>query len=147
MALIIAIVIICCNSLFSQTASYRVLDAEMSSSSNVKLTLIVYGKSKKTIDAEAQCAAVRIVLFEGCPNTSYSKAFMEDGEVTSSEKYPQYFESLYKARYTDFIASYRASSAFKKGDKNKGTEYVIEVKALNLRKDLERNRIKRKLGL
>ena len=109
--------------------------------------MIVYGKSKKTIDAEAQCAAVRAVLFEGCPKTPYSKALMEDGEVTSSEKYSQYFESLYNGRYTDFIASYGASSAFKKGDKNKGTEYIIEVKALNLRKDLEKNGIKRKLGL
>lgn len=72
---------------------------------------------------------------------------MEDGEATSSEKHPQYMESLYNRRYSDFIASYSATSAFKKGDNKKGTEYIIEVKALNLRKDLEKNGIKKRLGL
>lgn len=119
----------------------------MSSSSNVILKLIVYGKSKKNIDIDAQYAAVRTVLFDGCPNTPYSKALMEEGESTSNEKYPQYFEDLYGRRYSDFIASYEATSAFKKGDKKKGTEYTIEVKVLNLRMDLEKNGIKRKLGI
>ena len=135
------------NPLYSQTASYKVLNSEISTSANVRLTLVVYGKSKKTIDAEAQCAALRAVLFNGCPNTPFSKAFIDDGERTSAEKYPQYFENLYNVRYTDFIASCEAISAFKKGDKNKGTEYSIVVKALNLRKDLEKNGIKQKLGL
>ena len=136
-----------CGSVYSQAANYKVLSTELFSSSNVRLTLIVYGKSKKTIDAEAQCAALKVILFEGCPNTPYSKALMEDGEKTSVQKYPQYFESLYGGRFSDFIASYEAKSAFKKGDKSKGTEYSIVVKALNLRKDLEKNGIKRKLGL
>ena len=147
LALFLAVVAMCCNSLYSQTASYKVLDSETSSSSNVKLRMIVYGKSKKTIDIEAQCAAVRAVLFDGCPNTPYSKALMEDGEVTTSERHPQYMESLYSGRYTDFIASYSATSAFKKGDDKKGTEYIIEVKALSLRKDLEKNGVKKRLGL
>lgn len=145
--LVLTITIVYCSSLHSQTASYIVLGSEMSSSANVKLRIIVYGKSKKTIDAEAQCAAVRNVLFEGCPNTPYSKALMEDGEITSTEKYPQYFENLYSGRYSDFIAFYESISSFKKGDKKKGTEYIVEVKVLNLRKDLEKNGIKRKLGL
>jgi ABC-type transporter MlaC component len=96
---------------------------------------------------EAQCAALRNVLFEGCPNTQYSKALMEDGEITSKEKYQQYFEVLLSKRYSDFITFYEATSAFKKGDKKKGTEYVVEVKVLNLRKDLETNGVKRKIGL
>lgn len=147
MVVFFTITIVYCSSLFSQTASYTVLNCEMSSSSNVRLKLVVYANSKKTVDAEAQYAAVRTVLFDGCPNTPYSKALMEDGEVTSVEKYPQYFDRLYGGRYSDFIASYEATSAFKKGDKKKGTEYSIEVKVLNLRKDLEKNGIKRKLGL
>lgn len=145
--LILAIITIYCNSLYSQIASYKVLASEMSSSSNVRLTIMIYGKSKKTIDSEAQCAAIRAVLFDGCSNTAYSKSLMEDAEVTTSEKYPQYMESIYNGRYLDFIASYSATSAFKKGDNNKGTEYIIEVKALNLRKDLEKNGIKKRLGL
>lgn len=136
-----------CGSAFSQQANYKIVTTESSSSSNVKVKLLVYGKSKKTIDAEAQCAALRIVLFDGCPNTTFSKALMEDGEVTSVQKFPQYFESLYGGRYSDFIASYEATSSFKKGDNKKGTEYIVEVKVLGLRKDLEKNGLKRKIGL
>ena len=147
MAMVLVIAIAYCSSLYSQTVGYAILNSKMSSSSNVILKLIVYGKSKKNIDIDAQYAAVRTVLFDGCPNTPYSKALMEEGESTSIEKYPQYFEGLYGRRYSDFIASYEATSAFKKGDKKKGTEYTIEVKVLNLRKDLEKNGIKRKLGI
>lgn len=147
LVVLFTITIVYCCSLFSQTASYTILNCEMSSSSNVRLKLVVYANSKKTVDAEAQYAAVRTVLFDGCPNTPYSKALMEDGEVTSVDKYPQYFDRLYGGRYSDFIASYEATSAFKKGDKKKGTEYSVEVKVLNLRKHLEKNGIKRKLGI
>ena len=132
---------------FSQEVCYQVLNAEMSSSTDVRLKLLVYSKSKKTIDAEAQCAAIKVVLFDGCPNTPYAKALVEDGEVTSSQKYPQYFERLYNERFVDFLSSYKATSAFEKGDKNKGTAYTVEVKALKLRKDLEKNEITKRLGL
>ena len=144
---IIAILTAYCSSICAQNASYQVSESELSSSTNVKLKMLVYGKSKKTIDVEAQCAALRVVLFEGCQNTPYTKALMKDGEITSIEKYPHYFEDLYCRRYSDFINFYRATSAFKKGDDKKGTEYIIEVKVLNLRKDLEKNGIKRNLGL
>lgn len=147
LVLVIAMAMAYCSGINAQTARYVVLESEKSSSANVKMRLIVYGQSKKTIDIEAQCAAVRNVLFEGCPNTQYSKALLGDGEITSREKYPQYFESLDNGRYSDFIAFYEATSAFKKGDKKKGTEYVVEVKVLSLRKDLEKNGIKRELGL
>lgn len=119
----------------------------MSSSTDVRLKLLVYSKSKKTIDAEAQCAAIKVVLFDGCPNTPYAKALVEDGEVTSFQKYPQYFERLYNERFVDFLSFYKATSPFKKGDKNKGTAYIVEVKALKLRKDLEKNEITKRLGL
>ena len=145
--LAIGIAIAFCSGMYAQTASYVLLESESSSNSNVRMRLVVYGKSKKTIDMEAQCAALRNVLFEGCPNTQYSKALMEDGEITSKEKYQQYFEVLFYRRYSDFIAFYESTSAFKKGDKKKGTEYVVEVKVLNLRKDLETNGVKRMIGL
>ena len=72
---------------------------------------------------------------------------MDDGEQTVLQKYPSYFENLYNNRYSDFISNYVANSAFKKADKNKGTEYIVEVKVLNLRKDLEKNDIRKKIGL
>ncbi len=133
--------------IYSQTMSYKVLNTEKISSSNVSIELMVYCKSKKTIDDDAQCAALKTVLFEGCPNTPYIKALLEDGEITSRESFPQYFDNLYNTRYADFINSCEATSPFKKGDKNKGTKYKVEVKVLNLRKDLEKNGIKKKTGL
>ena len=133
--------------IYSQTMSYKVLNTEKASSSNVSIELMVYCKSKKTIDDDAQCAALKTVLFEGCPNTQYIKALLEDGEITSRESFPQYFDNLYNTRYADFINSCEATSPFKKGDKNKGTKYKVEVKVLNLRKDLEKNGIKKKIGL
>jgi hypothetical protein len=134
-------------SLFAQQANYWMLKSERVSSTNVRLSLIVYGKQKKNILKEAQCAALRIVLFDGCPETQFSKALMDDGEQTVLQKYPSYFENLYNNRYSDFISNYVANSAFKKADKNKGTEYIVEVKVLNLRKDLEKNDIRKKIGL
>ena len=144
---VIAVAIICCTSLYSQGVNYIVLASEQTSSSSVRLKLIVYGKSKKTIDVDAQCAALQVALFDGCPNTSFSKAFIEDGKMTSFDNHPHYFEKLYSTRYSDFIMSCEATSDFKKGDKNKGTEYSVEIKMLSLRKDLEKNGIKRKIGL
>ena len=72
MAMALVIAIAYCSSLYSQTVGYAILNSKMSSSSNVILKLIVYGKSKKNIDIDAQYAAVRTVLFDGCPNTPYS---------------------------------------------------------------------------
>lgn len=145
--LFLFITVFYCNSALSQHANYKILSTEPITSNNVRLKLIVYGTSRKTIDTEAQCAAVRTILFDGCPNTPYSIALIEDGEATSVGKHPQYFERLFGGRYSDFIAFYEATSSFKKGDKKKGTEYIVEVKILSLRKDLEKNGIKRKIGL
>ena len=125
MAMALVIAIAYCSSLYSQTVGYAILNSKMSSSSNVILKLIVYGKSKKNIDIDAQYAAVRTVLFDGCPNTPYSKALMEEGESTSIEKYPQYFEGLYGRRYSDFIASYEATSAFKKETRKKAQNILL----------------------
>ena len=146
-SLVLAFVLAGCGNLFAQNANYRLLKSERVSSSNVRLSLIVYGKQKKSIDTEAQCAALRIVLFDGCPETPFSKALMDDGEQTVLQKYPSYFDNLYNNRYSDFISNYDANSRFKKADKKKGTEYTIEVKVLNLRKDLEKNEIRKKVGL
>ncbi len=146
-ALVFAFVFVGCGNLFGQHANYRLLNSERVSASNVRLSLIVYGKEKKSIDTEAQCAALRIVLFDGCPGTPFSKALMDSGEQTALQMYPSYFENLYNYRYSDFISNYDSNSRFKKADKKKGTEYTIEVKVLNLRKDLEINEIRKIVGL
>ena len=132
---------------YSQGINYRLISSEQISPSLVRLSIIVYGKSKKTVDIDAQCSALQVAMFDGCPNTSYSKPLIDDGAKTSYNNHPQFFENLYSDRYSDFIMSCEAISAFKKGDKKKGTEYSIVVKILTLRKDLEKNGIKRKIGL
>lgn len=139
---------LCLNiSVFAQSVSYRLLKSETESSSVVKLTLMVYGKSKKTIDADAQNAAIKTVLFEGCPNTPYNKPLLESGEITSFEQHPSYFDNLYNYRFYDFISGYSPVSSFKKGDKAKGTLYEVQIKVLLLRKDLDKNGIRNKMGI
>ena len=108
---------------------------------------MVYGKSKKTIDADAQYAAIRIALFDGCPNTVYSKPLLDMGESTAFKQYPSYFENLYNNRLRDFVSNSFAVSKYKKGDSMKGTLYEVQVKVLMLRKDLEKNGIKTKMGI
>ena len=134
-------------SAYAQTATYQMVKSESVSSSVVKLTLMVYGKSKKTIDADAQYAAVRAALFDGCPNTAYSKPLLDMGETAAFRQYPNYFESLYYDSLSDFISGCLAMSKFKGGDKKKGTLYEVQVKVLLLRKDLEKNGIRTKMGI
>lgn len=131
----------------AQNSDYRVINTETTTNSDVKIRMVVYCKDKKAVDSEAQIAALRVALFDGCPNTQYAKPLLEDGQRTSVQKYSYYFDDLFNYRFPDFISSFNSLSKFKKGDTKKGTEYEITVKALSLRKDLEKNKIKRKFGL
>lgn len=144
---IISITLLSYASIYAQSVSYQLLKSETVSSSIVKLTLMVYSKSKKTIDADAQYAAIKTVLFDGCPDTPYNKALLDSGEATSFEQHPSYFDNLYNFRLGDFILSCSPVSKFKEGDKAKGTLYEVQVKVLPLRKDLEKNRIRNKMGI
>lgn len=137
----------CVPEINAQTMAYQLLKSEKVSSSIVRLTVKVYCKSKKVVDAEAQYTAVRIALFDGCPNTQYNKPLLDDGEQTSFQQYPAYFDNLYNVRIGDFISNFVRISDFKKADKNGATQYEIDVKILQLRKDLEKNGVKRKMGI
>ena len=59
--------------------------------------------------------------------------------------FPSYFNNLFTSRYPDFIRQCTAKSKFKRSE-NKSTLYEVEVKILLLRKDLEKNQIKRQIG-
>ena len=131
----------------AQFVSYRLLGYDQVSSSIVRLSIIVYGKDKKTIDADAMKVALNVAMFDGISGSSFSKPLLDDGLNTSMEKYPEFFNDFYNYRYEDFIQSCNMISKFKKADKNKGTHYSIEIKILNLRKDLEKNQIRKKLGI
>ncbi|WP_298074222.1 hypothetical protein [uncultured Bacteroides sp.] len=149
MKIFVSLLTFLCLSLFTyaQTINYQLIKSEKTSSSTVKLTLMVYSKSKKTIDADAQYAAIKTVLFDGCPDTPYNKPLLDSGEATSFEQYPSYFDNFYNYRIGDFILNCLPASSFKKGDKAKGTLYEVQVKVLLLRKDLEKNGIINKMGI
>lgn len=134
-------------SLMAQNSDYRVISTETAQASAVRVKLIVYCKEKKRVDAEAQIAALRVALFDGCPNTQYAKALLGDGQITSVQNHPAYFDNLFNTRFSDFVSSSNALSKFKKADDKKGTEYEITVKVSLLRKDLEKNGVKRRFGL
>jgi len=131
----------------AQTADFRITKAETTSNSNAILEIVVYCKDKKKLDKEAKVAALRAVMFNGCPGTPYNKALLENGEQTCYQESPSYFENLWSERYADFIVSAVPISKFKKADKQKGTSYKIEVRVMQLRKDLEKNKIKKRFGL
>ena len=133
--------------LTAQNSDYSIIKTETVSNSDVKVRIVVYCKDKKMVESEAQIAALRILLFDGCPNTQYAKALLEDGQKTSVQKYSYYFDDLFNSRFSDFVSSSYAISKFKKADNRNGTEYEITVKASLLRKDLEKNGIRRKIGL
>lgn len=132
---------------FAQQSNYQIIKSESVSSSIVRLTFKIYCRSKKIVNNEAQYAALRIALFEGCPNTQYNKPLLEEGEATVLQQFPDYFNNLYSYRVGDFITGCVALSDFKKADKNKATLYEIDVKVLQLRKDLEKNGVKRKMEI
>lgn len=135
------------SSVSAQTSRYHVVSAEAESTTVVKLQIKTYCQDKKLIDAEAQCAAIRAVLFDGIPNTPQHRPLLNSGESTMKSQHPSYFNSLYTERYTDFIAGYNVLSKFKKADKDKSTLYEVKVKVLALRKDIENNKIKKQFGL
>lgn len=147
LSIIIGLILLSSIQIYAQSISYQLVESEKVSSSVIKLTLKVYGKNKKTINTDAQCAAIKIALFDGCPNTMYNKPLLEDGATTSYEQYPSYFDDLYNYRFSDFISSCIAVSKFKGADKKKATLYEIQVKVLQLRKDLEKNGFKNKLRI
>lgn len=134
-------------SAWAQNARYVVVSSEIESSAIIKLQIKTFCQEKDFVDAEAQCAAIRAVMFDGISNTTFHKPLLTDGEKTMINKYPSYFNNLYTERYVDFIAGYQAISKFKKADKDKSTLYEVRVKVLSLRKDLEKNNIKKHFGL
>ena len=135
------------SNVLGQSARYVIVNAEAESSTIVKLQIKTFCHDKDLVDAEAQCAAVRAVIFDGIPNTLFHKPLLADGEKTMIGKHSSYFDSLYTSRYTDFIAGFQALSKFKKAGKDKSTLYEVRVKVLPLRKDLEKNNIKKHFGL
>lgn len=143
--IVIALFLLLSQLMLAQTARYKLIDVVSSNATDIQLKIAVYDASKKVIDHEAACAALRLVLFDGVPKTRFGKPLLSEGEVTCMQEFPSYFENLYSTRYADFVKAATMSSKYRKGD-GKSTEYIITVRAIQLRKDLEKNNIRKKLG-
>jgi hypothetical protein len=86
-------------------------------------------------------------MFDGIPGTKFEKPLFSEGETTLMNRNPSYFEGLYNQRYVDFIKDYSMLSKYKKSEVKNATLFQITIKAFDLRKDLEKNNIKKKLGI
>ena len=143
---IIGLMLLTHTGLYAQFAAFYVSKSEQVSTTVVRLTLTVVAKDKKLVEYEAVCAAIRVVMFSGCPNTKYNKPLLDVGEATAFEQNPEYFNKLYNYRVGDFISSCMPLTKFK-GAEGNGTKYEVDVNVLMLRKDLEKNGIRNKLGI
>lgn len=117
--------------------------------SEVSFSIKSYCKQKKSVVQDVMLIAIREILFKGIPNTIYSRALFPEGEKIAYQKYEQYFTELIdNKRCLDFI-DIKQISQFKKGGKDEKGKYTLfEIKAniLQIRRDLEKNRIIKQLG-
>lgn len=131
---------------FAQS-NYKVVDVVSTNSSKVCFDLKVYGKSKKTINQDAALAAVKAVMFEGIEGSVFSKPLLPQGEQVCMQEHPAYFTNLFNTTYVDFVTNCTMKSKFKKADNDKSTLFEVEVKVIQLRRDLEKNKIRTKIAL
>lgn len=145
---ILFLVFWCMNILaYAQNASYKYLGAEVKSPTSVFISLKTFAEKKKTVDLEAKCAALRIIMFEGLEGTIYSKPLLNQGTISLHEN-EEYFNNLFNYRLSEVIKTTVMKSDFKKAEKGeKSTLYVVEVNYILLKKDLEKNKIKKQLSL
>ncbi len=130
----------------AQDCKYTVLEAAMSGSDDVALTLNIDVKDKKILEKEAEFAALKVLIFDGVPNTKYNRPFLKDGYKAAYTQNPTYFQTLYNNIAPDFVKEYEALSKFRKSNNNT-TKVRVIVKPLVLRRNLETNGILKRIGL
>ncbi|MCH5308865.1 MAG: hypothetical protein J1E58_03310 [Prevotella sp.] len=131
----------------AQTANYSFVSAEIKSPSSVQVTLKTFADKRKSADMEAKCAALRIIMFDGIKGTIYNRPLLNQGTIALHEN-SEYFDNLFNNRLSDVIRMATMKSDFKKAEKGeKSTLYTIDVNYIQLKKDLEKNKIKTQLGL
>lgn len=130
----------------AQDCKYTVIETSMNGNDAVSITLNVDVKDKKNLELEAQFAALKVLIFDGVPNTRFNRPFLKDGYKSSYALHPSYFQTLYNTTSFDYISEMETLSKFKKSD-NKTTKVKVTVKPLLLRRNLESNGIIKKMGL
>lgn len=131
----------------AQMYSYTFVEKVSSSSEEVTFTYKVFCPEKKVINQAGYLAGLRCVIFNGVPGTMFSKPILSEGETTSISKNQGYFDDLYNNRISDFAKDCYMLSKFKKSGDKQSTLFQITIKASMLRKDLEKNKIKTKMGI
>lgn len=135
------------SSVLAQNSAYTLLSSKEISQTTVRLQIKTFCGDKNQVDYEAACAAVKSVIFYGIPNTRHKAPLLKDGETTSYQQHTEYFDNLFYTRIMDFVPRLVMLSKFKKADKDKSTLYEIDVDVILLRKDLEKNNVKRSMGI
>ena len=131
----------------AQNYEYEYVKASIKSPSSVSITLKTFADKKSTVDHEAKCAALKIILFEGLQGTIYSKPLLSQG-LLALDEHPDYFDKLFNERLSYIIKSAKMESGFRKAEKSdKSTLYTVVVNYIQLKKDVENNKIKKQLGI
>ena len=134
-------------SVSAQHSPYVVLQTKDVSQSVVSIQIKTFCADKEMVNYEAACSAVKTAIFYGVPNTKYKNPLLKGGEATLYQQHQPYFDNLFYTRVMDFVPRLAMMSKFKKAGKDKSTLYEIEVDVMMLRKDLEKNKIKRSMGI
>ena len=147
MSLVLGTIFCFYSNTFAQNCAYRIVSYEIGNDKNtavVKLDIEV--KNKKLLEQESTNTVLGIIMFEGLPGTKFSKPLLSEGANTMQSEFPEYFNSLYNERGKDFVTNFKMLSDFKKGP-NKMTQIEITVKVMQLRKNLEKNKLIKHIGL
>ena len=81
---------------YAQNARYFVVGSEVESATTVKLQIKTFCQEKDVVDVEAQCAAIRAVLFDGIPNTTFHKALLAEGEKTLISRHTSWYRTAFR---------------------------------------------------
>lgn len=132
---------------FCQNSNYLFVEGNVKSPSSVTVILRTFAAKKKDVEKEAKCAALKIVMFDGVEGTIYNRPLLSQG-VAALHDNEYFFDTLFNSNLSDYIKQAKMLSDFKKAEKNeKSTLYSVEVNYIQLKKDLEKNKIRKQLGL
>ncbi len=132
---------------FSQNSSYVFIEGNVKSPSSVTIILKTFAEKKKDLEKEARCAALKVIMFDGVEGTIYHRPLLRQG-IAALHDNEYYFDVLFNTKLPDYIKQTKMLSDFKKAEKDeKSTLYSVEVNYIQLKKDLEKSKISKQLGI
>lgn len=139
----------------AQVPVYEMVNGEVTSPKEVSLSLVSYSKEKKFAFDDAKWAALYLLMFDGVPGTVYARPLLPQGNGILSER-PSYFENLRLYQMDKMVKRCTMESKFGKAERkaerkskgrDKATLFTVVVDYMQLRKELEKNNIKKQLGI